>query len=83
MVSQEEMDLQEPEGKTEPIPPDAHPVDGEQNRIDPMDIRPEHVLSLLLQLADKTATVSSVGALRVTPSATLRSQSSLRAKTKS
>ena len=55
-ASQEEMNLQEPEGKTEPIPPEVHTGDVEQNRIDLVDVGFEHAFSLsLLETRDRKA----------------------------
>ena len=41
-TSEEEMNLQEPEGKTQPVPPNMHPGDVEQDWINLVDVRSEH-----------------------------------------
>ena len=45
-ASQKEMNLQEPEGKAQPVPPQVHAGDVEQNRIDLVDVGSEHAFPL-------------------------------------
>ena len=41
-ASEKEVQLQESEGEAEAVPPEVHPGDVKQDRIDPMDVRSEH-----------------------------------------
>ena len=37
-----EVNLQEPKGKAEPVPPEVHPADVSKHRVDVMDVRSDH-----------------------------------------
>ena len=41
-ASQEEMNLQEPDSKAQPVPPEVHTGDVEQDRVDSVDVGSEH-----------------------------------------